>query len=311
MISGKPPMRILLAKPRGFCAGVDRAIKIVEKALERFGAPVYVLKHIVHNAHVVEELRAKGAVFVKRISEVPEGAHLLFSAHGVAPECWRQAEERSLKIIDATCPLVDKVHKEICRFAEQGYSIIYIGDAGHDETLGAVGWAPENIQLVRTEEDAGSIEVADPDKVACITQTTLSVADCAGIVAALRKRFPNIVSPRKPDICYATSNRQMAIVALVPESDLVLVVGDPESANSCRLRDIALKLGKPAHLIQDAGKIEPSWLDGVSNVLLTSGASAPEHLVEDVIRQLRDYRECTVEERVLVEEDVHFHLPLE
>ena len=304
-------MRILLAKPRGFCAGVDRAIKIVERALERFGAPVYVLKHIVHNAHVVEDLRAKGAVFVRSIDEAPKGAHLLFSAHGVGPECWRQARERGLNIIDATCPLVDKVHQEICRFAKQGYAILYIGDAGHDETLGAIGWAPESIQLVRTEADVKGITVADPEKVAYITQTTLSVSDCAGIVAALRERFPKIVSPRKPDICYATSNRQMAIVALVPEADLVLVVGDPESANSRRLRDIALKLGKPAHLIQDAGHIEVSWLEGISTVLLTSGASAPEHLVEGVVQRMRSLRECTVDERVLVEEDVHFHLPLE
>ncbi len=304
-------MRILLAKPRGFCAGVDRAIKIVEKALERFGAPVYVLKHIVHNAHVVEELREKGAVFVQSIQEVPEGAHLLFSAHGVAPHCWHEARERRLDIIDATCPLVAKVHQEIQRFAKSGYSIIYIGDAGHDETLGAIGWAPDNIQLVRTEADVSAIHVADADKVAYITQTTLSVMDCAGIVEALRKRFPNIVSPHKPDICYATSNRQMAIVALEPESDLVLVVGDPESANSCRLRDIALKLGKPAHLIPNADAIDPAWLEGIATVLLTSGASAPEHLVAAVIKQLQRQQACTVEERVLVEEDVHFHLPLE
>ncbi len=304
-------MHILLAKPRGFCAGVDRAIKIVEKALNRFGAPVYVLKHIVHNAHVVDELRRKGAVFVEDIGEVPEGAHLLFSAHGVAPECWHRARERGLDIIDATCPLVAKVHQEIQRFDKLGYSILYIGDAGHDETLGAIGYAPENIQLVRTEADVGSVEVADANKVAYITQTTLSVLDCADIVEALRRRFPKIVSPRKPDICYATSNRQMAIVALVPESDLVLVVGDPESANSCRLRDIALKLGKPAYLIQDAAGINSAWLEGVATVLLTSGASAPEHLVADVIDQLQGQQDCTVEERVLVEEDVHFHLSLE
>lgn len=311
MIPGKQTIRILLAKPRGFCAGVDRAIKIVERALERFNSPVYVLKHIVHNAHVVQELREKGAVFVRAISEVPEGAHLLFSAHGVSPECWKEARERGLNIIDATCPLVDKVHQEICRFARQGYSIIYIGDAGHDETLGAIGWAPESIQLVRTEEDVKALKVEDPERVAYITQTTLSIADCALIVKALRDRFPKIVSPRKPDICYATSNRQMAIVALVPESDLVLVVGDPESANSCRLRDIALKLGKPAHLIPDAGGIDPAWLEGAATLLLTSGASAPDHLVEGVIARLRTFRDCAVEERVLVEEDIHFTLPLE
>ena len=205
-------MRILLAKPRGFCAGVDRAIKIVEKTLERFGAPVYVLKHIVHNAHVVDELRRKGAVFVKEISDVPEGAHLLFSAHGVAPACRELALARNLHIIDATCPLVAKVHQEICRFAKDGYTILYIGDAGHDETLGAIGHAPEHILLVRTEADVEALNVPDPKKVAYITQTTLSVADCEEIVGALRRRFPEIVSPRKTDICNATSNRQRAVV---------------------------------------------------------------------------------------------------
>ena len=304
-------MRILLAKPRGFCAGVDRAIKIVERALERFGAPVYVLKHIVHNAHVVEELRGKGAVFVRNINDVPEGAHLLFSAHGVSPDCWAQARARNLHIIDATCPLVAKVHKEICRFAEDGYTIVYIGDAGHDETLGAVGWAPDSIQLVRTEDDVAALSVPDPDKVAYITQTTLSITDCADIVEALRRRFPKIVGPRKPDICYATSNRQMAVISLVSEADLVLVVGDPESANSCRLRDIALKLGTPACLIQDAEGIERDRLEGGSTILLTSGASAPEHLVAGVIDQLKAWYPCEVEERVLAEEDVHFHLPLD
>lgn len=302
-------MHILLAKPRGFCAGVDRAIKVVEKALERYGAPVYVLKHIVHNAHVVDQLREQGAVFVRTLAEVPIGAHLLFSAHGVSPTCWEEAETRNLHVIDATCPLVAKVHQEIRRFAEKDYSILYIGDAGHDETLGAIGWAPDHIQLVRTEEDARAVVVANPEKVVYTTQTTLSLLDCEGVVAVLKERFPKIAAPKKPDICYATSNRQMAIVSLVPEADKVLVVGDPESANSCRLRDIATKLGKPAYLIQDASRISKQWLEAGDVILLTSGASAPDHLVHGVIDYLQEHFGCTVEERSFAEEDVHFQLP--
>lgn len=303
-------IRIILAKPRGFCAGVDRAIKSVERALECCEHPVYVLKHIVHNAHVVEELRSKGAVFVQHIEDVPENAPLLFSAHGVAPEQWEQAKKRGLNVIDATCPLVDKVHHEIRRYATAGYSIIYIGDAGHDETLGAIGWAPDSIQLVRTREDVESLSVNDPERVVYITQTTLSLFDCEEIVKALKERFPNITAPHKPDICYATSNRQAAVMSLVPEADLVLIVGDPESANSRRLRDIALKLGKPAHLIPDAGAIDDVWLNDVDVLLLSSGASVPEHLVDAVVRHIQHIYDCTVDERVLVDEQVHFQLPV-
>lgn len=303
-------MQIILAKPRGFCAGVDRAIKSVEKALERYGPPVYVLKHIVHNAHVVEELRLKGAVFVQRLEEVPEHSHLLFSAHGVGPRQWELAQARALQIIDATCPLVDKVHREIRKYASIGYSIIYIGDAGHDETLGAIGWAPDSIQLVKTCEDARAVEVKDPEKVVYITQTTLSLADCKEIVDVLHERFPSITAPHKPDICYATSNRQTAVMSLVPEAELVLIVGDSESANSRRLRDIALKLGKPAHLIPDASAIESKWLEGVSVLLLSSGASVPEHLVDAVILYIQEHYECHVDERVLVNEQIHFQLPI-
>ena len=303
-------MKIILAKPRGFCAGVDRAIKSVEKALDRYGRPVYVLKHIVHNAHVVEELRQKGAVFVQQIDEVPEYAHLLFSAHGVAPLQWELARARGLKIIDATCPLVDKVHHEIRRFAAAEHAIIYIGDAGHDETLGAVGWAPDNIQLVRTPEDVRAVNVPDPEKVVYITQTTLSLVDCEEIVKALYDRFPKIKAPHKPDICYATSNRQSAVMALVPEAELVLIVGDTESANSRRLRDIALKLGTPAYLIPDADAIANQWLAEVEVLLLSSGASVPEHLVDGVIAHLREQFACTVDERILVDEQVHFQLPI-
>ncbi len=303
-------MHIILAKPRGFCAGVDRAIRSVEKALEQYGAPVYVLKHIVHNAHVVAHLRAKGAVFVQHLDDVPEQAPLLFSAHGVGPEQWRLARARQLQIIDATCPLVEKVHNEIRRFAAAGYAILYIGDAGHDETLGAIGWAPDNIQVIRTEEDVWTVSVADPTKVVYITQTTLSLSDYQDIIAALGKRFPTIIAPSKPDICYATSNRQKAVMALAHQADLVLVVGDPESANSRRLRDIARNMGKPAHLIPDADAIDDSWLKDVSVLLLSSGASVPEHLVDAVIRHIRARYDCTLAEHTLAQEKVHFKLPI-
>lgn len=303
-------MRIILAKPRGFCAGVDRAIRSVEKALSLFGPPVYVLKHIVHNAHVVEALKDKGAVFVQDLDAVPPRAPLLFSAHGVSPERWEQARAQQLHIIDATCPLVEKVHQEIRRFAAKGYTIIYIGDAGHDETVGAVGWAPDSIRLVGRVEDVAQVEVADATRVAYITQTTLSLADCEVIVAALRERFPAITAPHKPDICYATSNRQRAVISLAPEADAVIVVGDPESANSRRLRDIAVKLGKPAQLIPDAQAVDYTWLENTSTLLLTSGASVPEHLVAVVISEIQRRRKCTVEERVLAHEHVHFQLPI-
>ena len=268
------------------------------------------MKHIVHNAHVVEELRLKGAIFVQHLDNVPKHSHLLFSAHGVGPEQWELAQARGLKIIDATCPLVDKVHREIRKYASIGYSIIYIGDAGHDETLGAIGWAPDSIQLVRTREDALAVKVAAPEKVVYITQTTLSLSDCKEIVTALHERFPAIVAPHKPDICYATSNRQTAVMSLVPEADMILIVGDSESANSRRLRDIALKLGKPAHLIPDATAIDERWLDGVDVLLLSSGASVPEHLVDAVIHHIQERYECAIDERVLVNEQVHFQLPI-
>jgi len=302
-------MRIIVAKPRGFCAGVERAIKCVERALEQFGAPVYVLNNIVHNAHVVSELHDKGAVFVRNIDEVPEGGHLLFSAHGVGPDRWETAHNRSLEVIDATCPLVEKVHNEARRFAGKDRTIILIGEAGHDETVGTMGWAPENIVLIQSREDAENLQVPDPDNLSYITQTTLSVDDCRDILAVLRERFPNIQGPPKADICYATSNRQAAISALTPEADLVLVVGDTESANSTRLAAIARSKGKPAHLIPDADAIDTAWLEGVSTVLLSSGASVPEKLVQGVIKYLQAREECVVEERSLVNENVHFRLP--
>lgn len=302
-------MEIIVAKPRGFCAGVERAIKCVEQALDRHGAPVYVLNNIVHNAHVVRELQEKGAVFVKDLDEVPEGAHLLFSAHGVGPDRWEHARRRNHEVIDATCPLVEKVHHEARRFAKRGYTIILIGEEGHDETVGTMGQAPAHIRLVTTVEDVERLEVPDPDNLSYITQTTLSVDDCQVIIDALKRKFPNIMQPPKEDICYATTNRQAAVNALTPEVDLVLVVGDQESANSARLAEIARSKGKPAYLILDATWIEEAWLEGVERVLLTSGASVDDKHVQGVIAYLQEREACTVEERQLIEENVFFRLP--
>ena len=302
-------MEIILAKPRGFCAGVERAIKCVERALERFGPPVYVLNNIVHNQHVVNELRDKGAVFVKNLDDVPEGAHLLFSAHGVGPDRWEHARRLSLEVVDATCPLVEKVHNEARRFAKRGYTIVLIGETGHDETIGTMGQAPDHIRLVTSVADVETLEVPDPDNLSYITQTTLSVDDCQIIIDALKKKFPNVMAPPSEDICYATTNRQHAVRNLTPQVDLVLVVGDSESANSTRLADIARDMGKPSYLILDASWIKPEWLDGVQKVLVTSGASVPEKHVQGVIEHLTAIEPSTVEERDLVSEDVFFRLP--
>lgn len=302
-------MKILLATPRGFCAGVERAIKCVERALELYGAPVYVLNDIVHNEHVVNELREKGAVFVKSLDDVPVGSHLLFSAHGVSPSRWEEAEERKLDVVDATCPLVAKVHNEARRFASKDFTIILIGEPGHDETIGTMGWAPDHIKRVFTLEDVEQLDVPDPDKVAFVTQTTLSVDDCKQVIDALRKRFPNITGPRSADICYATQNRQGAVNALSSQVDLVLVVGDRASANSTRLAEICRAKGIPAHLISSAEMIQEEWLDGVESVLLTSGASAPERLVQGVVEFFKSRGPCEVDEGEVVHEDVHFKLP--
>ena len=302
-------MKILLATPRGFCAGVDRAIICVERALERHGAPVYVLNDIVHNKAVVDELREKGAIFVKEISEVPAGSHLLFSAHGVGPERWEYAKKLNLEVIDATCPLVEKVHHEARRFASTDATIILIGEMGHDETVGTMGWAPNHIKLVTTKEDIEFLDIPDEDNMAYITQTTLSVTDCQEIIDALKERFPNVTGPPKADICYATSNRQAVVVAIAPKADLILVVGDSESANSTRLAEIARGYGKPAYLISTADYIDDRWLEGVGTVLLTSGASVPEKLVQEVIGRLKAYEPSEVEEVMHIEENVHFRLP--
>jgi len=304
-------MRIVVAKPRGFCAGVERAIKSVEQALSRYGAPVYVLNHIVHNTHVVNELRDKGAIFVHDLSEVPEGATLLFSAHGVGPDRWEEAKRLHLEVIDATCPLVEKVHHEARRFAARRATVILIGEVDHDETVGTMGWARDSIKLVHTKEDVAALEVEDPENLAYITQTTLSVEDCQAIIAALKARFPKIQGPPKEDICYATSNRQYAVNQLAPEVDLVLVVGDRESANSRRLANVARSKGKPAYLIPDASEIQPRWFEGVNTILLTSGASVPEKHVQGVIAYLNSVEPCEVVETTLVDENVHFRLPTE
>lgn len=302
-------MEIIVAKPRGFCAGVERAIKCVERALERFGPPVYVLNNIVHNQHVVNELRDKGAVFVKQMDEVPEGSHLLFSAHGVGPDRWEQARRLSLEVVDATCPLVEKVHNEARRFAKRGYTIVLIGEVGHDETVGTMGQAPDHIRLITSVADVETLEVPDADNLSYITQTTLSVDDCQIIIEALKKKFPNVMSPPTEDICYATTNRQHAVRNLTPQVDLVLVVGDSESANSTRLADIARDMGKPAYLILDQTMIQEEWLTDVKKVLISSGASVPEKHVQGVIEHLKSREACTVEERDLVAEDVFFRLP--
>jgi 4-hydroxy-3-methylbut-2-enyl diphosphate reductase len=302
-------MKVILAKPRGFCAGVERAIKCVERALEQFGPPVYVLNDIVHNAHVVQELREKGALFVKDIGEVPSGSHLLFSAHGVGPDQWEKARQRNLSVIDATCPLVEKVHNEARRFAGKDFTILLVGEVGHDEVRGTTGWAPYGMCVLFTKEDVARVQVPDGSKVAYLTQTTLSVTDCKEVVEALKERFPGIQGPPSADICYATQNRQAAVNALVPEVDLVLVVGDRESANSTRLADICRRKGKPSHLISSAAMIQNNWFEGVQEVLLTSGASAPESLVQGVIEYLKGRWPVEVEEREIVTEDIHFKLP--
>ena len=305
------PLTVLLAAPRGFCAGVDRAIEIVEIALATYGAPVYVRHAIVHNTHVVADLEAKGAVFVEDESEVPAGGILVFSAHGVAPAVKRRAAELGLHQIDATCPLVTKVHFEAAHYAKEDRSIILIGHEGHQEVLGTSGVAPERTWVVESAEDVAALELPDPDNVAYLTQTTLSVDDAAEIVTAIRRTFPNARGPRGEDICYATTNRQSATKELARRSDLVLVVGSATSSNSQRMVEVALDAGAPAaHLIDDASHIDPTWLEDVATVGLTSGASAPEALVTAVIRFLRELPGgAAVQTLDVVEENMHFALP--
>ena len=306
----KPTRRVLLAKPRGYCAGVDRAVQTVEKALERFGAPVYVRKQIVHNTHVVRTLEKRGAIFVEETDEVPEGAVVVFSAHGVAPEVHKEAKDRSLRAIDATCPLVTKVHNEARRFAAQGYEIMLIGHEGHEEVVGTTGEAPASIHLVDGPEDAAKIEVADPEKVAWLSQTTLSVDETNQTVTALRERFPQLIDPPSDDICYATQNRQVAVKQIASESDVVIVVGSANSSNSVRLVEVAHEAGAPAaYLVDDASAIDPAWLESVTTVGLTSGASVPENLVDEVLERLAEVGFDAVEEAAAVNETVTFALP--
>src|SRR5688572_7031160 len=303
------PTRLLLAAPRGYCAGVDRAVVTVEKALDMYGPPVYVRKEIVHNKHVVEELAKRGAIFVEEETEVPEGELVVFSAHGVAPAVHENAERRNLRTIDATCPLVTKVHVSARKFAEQGYSIIMIGHAGHEEVEGTMGEAPDAITLVETIEDADALEVSDPDHVAFITQTTLSVDETAGIIDRLRERFPKIVASKSDDICYATTNRQIAVKQLARESDLVLVIGSTNSSNSNRLVEVAREHGAASHLIDNASQVREEWLAGVETVGITSGASAPEELVSELVEFFRARGADDVSELRTVDEDVRFMLP--
>ncbi|SDG77170.1 4-hydroxy-3-methylbut-2-enyl diphosphate reductase [Lentzea fradiae] len=306
------PKRVLLAKPRGYCAGVDRAVETVELALEKYGAPVYVRKEIVHNKYVVETLSDRGAIFVNETDEVPEGALVVFSAHGVSPAVHAEAEQRSLRTIDATCPLVTKVHKEAVRFAKDDYDILLIGHEGHEEVEGTAGEAPEHVKLVDTAEDAATVEVRDPNKVVWLSQTTLSVDETMVRVRQLKDRFPELQDPPSDDICYATSNRQTAVKTMAPSCDLVLVVGSKNSSNSVRLVEVALQHGaKAAYLIDYAKEVDPAWLDGVETVGVTSGASVPDLLVMELLKYLETQGYGEVEEITTANEKIAFALPRE
>lgn len=304
-------MKIILANPRGFCAGVNMAIDSLERALELFGTPLYVYHEIVHNRHVVERFRKRGVVFVDRIEEIPSNSVVLYSAHGVAPAIRAAAVERNLNAIDATCPLVTKVHLEAIRFAKEGYTILLIGHEGHDEVVGTIGEAPGNIRLVQDEREAETLDLPANAKVAFLTQTTLSVDDAEVIIRALRRRFPHIVGPKKDDICYATQNRQEAVKELVPEVDVVLVLGSQNSSNSLRLAELASSCGKPAYLIDGVNEMNPAWFANAATVLVTAGASAPEDVVQECVDFLQRNYGAIVETRTIREEDVSFHLPKE
>jgi 4-hydroxy-3-methylbut-2-enyl diphosphate reductase len=304
--------RVLVAKPRGYCAGVDRAVEAVERALEQHGAPVYVRKQIVHNVHVVETLTERGAIFVDDTDDVPQGAIVVFSAHGVSPAVRERARERELRTIDATCPLVTKVHQEAKRFAREGYDILLVGHAGHEEVEGTAGEAPDNIQVVETAADAARVTVRDPERTVWLSQTTLSVDETMETVHALRSRVPGLQNPPSDDICYATQNRQTAVKAMAPQCELVLVVGSVNSSNSVRLVEVALQAGaKAAHLIDYARQIDPAWLEGVATIGVTSGASVPEVLVRGVLEHLAEWGFPEAEELTTAEETLTFALPRE
>jgi 4-hydroxy-3-methylbut-2-en-1-yl diphosphate reductase len=302
--------KLLLAAPRGYCAGVDRAVQTVEHALDLHGSPVYVRKEIVHNKHVVASLRERGAIFVDELDDsIPEGAITVFSAHGVSPAVHADAERRGLETIDATCPLVTKVHREAVKFAAEGYTIVLVGHAGHEEVEGTTGEAPDHIVLVQTEEDVEDLEVPDPERVAYISQTTLSVDETRSIINKLREKFPSIVGPRTDDICYATTNRQAAVKQMADQCDLVLVIGSTNSSNSQRMVEVARDCGARAQLIDNESMVRDEWLDGVRVVGISSGASAPEELVDRLVRFFRDRGTQTVETFELMREDVRFMLP--
>jgi 4-hydroxy-3-methylbut-2-en-1-yl diphosphate reductase len=306
---GSYPKKVLLSNPRGFCAGVDRAIEVVKMALELYDPPIYVRKQIVHNKHVIESLSTKGAVFVDKIDQVPDRSVLIFSAHGVAPEVASKAARKHLQVINATCPLVTKVHVEVRRFARQGLSILLVGHEGHDEVVGTIGEAAGQIHLVRNEAEAESVQVADPNRVAVTTQTTLSVDDTASILDILRRRFPKLVTPSSDDICYATQNRQGAVKLIAERADLVLVLGSDNSSNSERLCEVARAAGTQAYLIDDASEIQPAWLEGAEVVGITAGASAPENLVQDLVVYFKAMGVKEVEEIEFTREQVTFTLP--
>ena len=302
-------MKVLLANPRGFCAGVNMAVDVVDQVLRLKGAPIYVFHEIVHNKHVVEDFKSRGVTFVDRVDEVPQGGVVVYSAHGISPDVRRQSKSRGLIEVDATCPLVTKVHLEVLRFAKQGYTIVFVGHRNHDEAIGTVGEAPESILVVESPEEVETLVVANPEKLAYVTQTTLSVYEATRTIDALKKRFPHIKAPPKEDICYATTNRQAAVSTLSPEVEVVLVIGSKNSSNSQRLVDTAKAAGKDAYLIDDAAEVRPEWLAGKSAVLVTAGASAPERLVDALLDRLRTEFGGQVETRTLVEEDVSFESP--
>jgi len=302
-------MEIILANPRGFCAGVERAIAIVERALEQYGPPIYVRHEIVHNSFVVGDLRKKGVIFVDELAEVPPGAMVIFSAHGVAKAVQNEAAARGLKVFDATCPLVTKVHVEVAKMLKGGRELVMIGHRGHPEAEGTMGQAEHGMHLIETVADAERLEVRDPDRLAYVTQTTLSVDDAAAIVEVLKRRFPAIVGPKKDDICYATQNRQDAVKFLVPNCDVVIVVGSPNSSNSNRLREVAENLGTPAYMVDDARQIERAWIEGRSRIGVTAGASAPESLVREVVARLESFGASNVRQLTGVEENVVFPMP--
>ena len=305
-----PTSEILLAEPRGFCAGVDRAIEIVERAIKRFGAPIYVRHEIVHNTYVVEDLKAKGAIFIEDLNDVPPGATLVFSAHGVPKAIWAEAEARGFQVFDATCPLVTKVHVEVAKLHREGYEFIMIGHKGHPEVEGTMGQLSEGIHLVEDVSDVARVQLSQLEKIAVVTQTTLSVDDAAEIVAAVKQRFPQVREPKQQDICYATQNRQDAVKLLSPQVDVVVVVGSPTSSNSNRLRELAERLGTPAYMVDSAEDLQDAWFEGRARVGLTAGASAPEVLVQRVIERLRALGVVSVRTLPGVEETIRFPLPL-